>query len=117
MDQAQEDAYDEVLRSLRPHHRPILGRLFGHAAGVGHDPRRDAHIVRDVDPLLLYDPDARAAMDLVTPAKQWQHLVTVNSCTAVDLTIWDDGYLQVLIKQDDVTEHRFDHTYAAVESS
>ena len=114
-DEAEE--FESLGWALQPKGRVVLGRLFGHAAGIGHDPRKDAHVVRDVDPKLLYDYVARSALDIDAHVANWVHLLTLDSCRELDLMIWDAGYLQTLIHVDDLAAMRFDRVYSSVESS
>ncbi|WP_251858462.1 DUF1963 domain-containing protein [Herbiconiux sp. L3-i23] len=72
-----------------------IGRLFGHVAGVGADPRED----------IEGRPEGTA----------WQHLLTLDSSLRVDLTIADAGYLQVLAPEPFGAELRL--TFASVETS
>lgn len=118
MSEDQADAYrEDFIWSLEPNDgRPIVGKLLGHAAGIGHDPREDAHVVREVDPKLLHKYGERARLDM-NRARSWRHFLTLDSCLALDLEIWDAGYLQVLVPEPDLSSLDFSRTYAAVESS
>ncbi len=75
----EEDAagYESLGSLLEPFPgSELIGRVFGHVAGIGADPRDDI-------------PSS-------VPATEWEHLITLESSMAVDLTIADAGYLQVL---------------------
>lgn len=93
-----------------------VGKLFGHVAGIGHDPREDAYVVKSCDPKWLYDYKKRASLDM-SQADSWQPLVTIESCMDLDLCIWDAGYLQILIERERLLKADFSNCYAAVESS
>ncbi|MDZ5453270.1 YwqG family protein [Labrys sp. ZIDIC5] len=118
MSEDEHDTYnEEFMWSLEPNTAsPILGKLFGHAAGIGSDPREDAYVVREVNPKWLYNARERAKLDLA-PARNWRHLLTIDSCMTLGLGIWDAGYLQFLQHQNDLEKLDFSRVYAAVESS
>ncbi|MBW4550581.1 MAG: DUF1963 domain-containing protein [Aphanocapsa sp. GSE-SYN-MK-11-07L] len=93
-----------------------IGQLFGHVAGIGHDPREDAYVVKQVNPEWLYNYEQRRTLDM-TAAQQWQNLLQVNSNRAVDLTFGDAGYLQILIHSHDLQQQNFSQVYVNLESS
>ncbi|MHC5748977.1 MAG: DUF1963 domain-containing protein, partial [Nostoc sp.] len=78
-----------------------VGKLLGHVSGIGHDPREDAYIVREVNPEWLYNYEQRQTLDM-TRAQNWHNLLEVDSSRAVDLMFSDAGYLQVLIYGEDL---------------
>lgn len=80
----QLDACGSLTRELAP--EDSLGRLLGYAAGIGHDPREDAYVAREVNREWLYNFAERARLDLAG-AERWQHLLTVGSVLELDLTI------------------------------
>ncbi len=110
-----QDRYRALERALRPAGE-LVGQFLGHAAGIGQDPREDAYVIREVNPAWLYDVKRRAALDF-TAARQWRHLLTVESVDTLDLMIWDAGYLQVLIHEQDLQNLRFSQAYASVQTS
>lgn len=114
-DLSEEDQgrYEQLVNALEPE---SVVRLLGHAAGIGHDPREDAYVVREVNAEWLYDYVQRSALD-IGQADHWLHLLTINSDYDIDLGIWDAGYLQLLIKDTDLLALEFGRVYAAVESS
>ncbi|QIK71950.1 DUF1963 domain-containing protein [Propioniciclava coleopterorum] len=119
MDAAEQEAYEALQEALRPPRQDpgnVVGRLLGHAAGIGIDPREDAVVVQEVDPNLLYNYDERHKIDMAR-AEKWRHLLTIYSCGALNLWIWDAGYLQVLIHEDALAALDFENDYASVESS
>ncbi|MHC5769879.1 MAG: DUF1963 domain-containing protein, partial [Nostoc sp.] len=61
-----------------------IGKLLGHASGIGHDPREDAYIVREVNPEWLYNYEQRQTL-YMTRAQNWHNLLQVESSRAVDL--------------------------------
>ncbi|WP_161880338.1 DUF1963 domain-containing protein [Deinococcus alpinitundrae] len=114
MSSEQQSQYWALLRELEP--KGTVGRLLGYAAGIGHDPRQDAYISREVPGMGVDDFARRVELDL-NLAEHWQHLLTLNSINALDLIIWDAGYLQFLIKDSDLATLEFGQIYAAVETS
>ncbi|ODH02971.1 hypothetical protein A4S05_21810 [Nostoc sp. KVJ20] len=93
-----------------------VGKLLGHASGIGHDPREDAYIVREVNPEWLYNYEQRQTLDM-TRAQNWHNLLEVDSSRAVDLMFSDAGYLQVLIHGEDLKQLDFSTVYVNLESS
>ncbi|MEF2278061.1 DUF1963 domain-containing protein [Deinococcus sp. YIM 134068] len=119
LSQEGQDRYEDLTRALHAGHgqgRTVVGQLFGHVTGIGHDAAEDAHIVRDVNPAWLYDSTKRATVDM-TRAKTWRNLLRVNSVDELDLLFWDAGYLNVLIREADLEALNLTETYAAVETS
>lgn len=93
-----------------------VGKLLGHVSGIGHDPREDAYIVREVNPEWLYNYEQRQTLDM-TRAQNWHNLLEVDSSRAVDLMFSDAGYLQVLIHTEDLKRLDFSTVYVNLESS
>ncbi|WP_320073224.1 YwqG family protein [Nostoc sp. MG11] len=93
-----------------------VGKLFGHASGIGHDPREDAYIVREVNPEWLYNYEQCHTLDM-TRAQNWHNLLEVESSRTVDLMFGDAGYLQVLIYGEDLKRLDFSTVYVNLESS
>lgn len=93
-----------------------VGRLLGHSAGIGVDPREDAVMMRDLDRDTRRRPDAYR---LITPERvaAWHHLLSLETCNALELNIWDAGYLEVLITADALAAVDLTDTYAGVQSS
>jgi len=50
-------------------------------------------------------------------AHRWQHLLTLDSCNPIGLSIWDSGYLHFLAHEADLACLDFARSYAAVQSS
>lgn len=92
------------------------GKLLGHASGIGHDPREDAYVVREVNAEWLYNYEQRGTLDM-SGAARWTNLLEVESVQAVNLLIGDAGYLQVLAHEDDLRRHDFSRVYVSMESS
>jgi hypothetical protein len=93
-----------------------VGKLLGHVSGIGHDPREDAYIVREVNPEWLYNYEQRQALDM-TRAQNWHNLLEVDSSSAVEVMFGDAGYLQVLIHREDLKRLDFSTVYVNLESS
>lgn len=94
-----------------------IGKLLGHAAGIGQDSREDAFLVREVDGSLRHDYERRAAMDL-SPAANWVNLLQVESDRQnVRLEFGDAGYAQILIHGEDLKQKDFSRVYVGYESS
>lgn len=108
-----EDRYEELTRSLC---EPSVGKLLGHVAGIGHDPREDAYVVREVKPEWLYNYEERGKLDM-TGAQRWRNLLQVDSIEAVRLMFGDAGYLQLLVHDDDLQRQNFLRLYVNLESS
>ncbi len=96
--------------------KDTVGKLLGHASGIGHDPREDAYVVREVNPEWLYNYKQRGALDM-SRAKNWHNLLEVDSSRAVGLMFGDAGYLQVLIHGEDLQRRDFSRVYVNLESS
>jgi hypothetical protein len=108
-----EEQLDEIGRALSA---GSIGKLLGHVAGIGHDPRRDAYVVREVNPAWRFDSARLAEIDLI-PAQYWQNLLMVDSIRAVDLMFGDAGYLQILIHENDLGQQNFSRVFVNLESS
>jgi hypothetical protein len=108
-----EDQLDEIGRALSA---GSIGKLLGHVAGIGHDPRRDAYVVREVHPAWRFDSARLAEIDL-SPAQYWQNLLMVDSIRAVDLMFGDAGYVQILIHENDLRQQDFSRVFVNLESS
>ncbi|MEH1804433.1 YwqG family protein [Nostoc sp.] len=93
-----------------------VGKLLGHVSGIGHDPREDAYIVREVNPEWLYNYEQRQTLDM-TRAQNWHNLLQVDSSRAVEVMFSDAGYLQVLIHGEDLKRLDFSTVYVNLESS
>ncbi len=113
-----EEPLDELARAFSKNGigPNSIGKLLGHAAGIGHDPRQDAYVVREVNPKWLYNYEQRKTLDM-THAQRWQNLLFVNSSGAVDLWFGDAGYLQVLVHADDLARMDLSRAYINLESS
>ncbi|HEX6039070.1 YwqG family protein [Longimicrobium sp.] len=92
------------------------GKLLGHAAGIGYDPREDAYVMREVNPAWRYAYDRRRTLDMAGAAR-WTHLLTVDSVDEVNLMFGDAGYLQVLAHEDDLRRGDFSRVWLNLESS
>ncbi|MEO0648736.1 MAG: YwqG family protein [Cyanobacteria bacterium J06650_10] len=111
--QLDEDRYEALTRLLS---QGSLGKLLGYAAGIGHDPRHDAYVVREHDPAWVYDYERRKQLDM-TKAWNWQNLLQLDSDYTIDLGFGDAGYLQVLIHGDDLMPLDVSRVYVNLESS
>ena len=111
--QIDEECYEELTRSLS---RNCVGKLLGHVAGIGHDPREDAYVVREVNSQWLYNYEQRGRLDM-TGAQRWRNLLQVDSIDAVRLMFGDAGYLQLLVHDDDLRRQDFSRIYVNLESS
>mgnify|MGYP001799662056 CR=1 FL=1 len=108
-----EEPLDDMARELS---RNYVGKLLGHVAGIGHDPRSAAYVVREVNPQWLYDYEKRKTLDMRN-AQRWCNLLSVNSSKAVDLWFGDAGYLQVLVHESDLPGMNLSRAYINLESS
>ncbi|HEY9801516.1 MAG TPA: YwqG family protein [Leptolyngbyaceae cyanobacterium] len=104
---------DDLGRTLSEN---SVGKLLGHVSGIGHDPREDAYIVREVNPEWLYNYEQRQILDM-TRAHNWHNLLEVESSETVDLMFGDAGYLQILIREEDLKRLDFSQVYVNLESS
>jgi Domain of unknown function (DUF1963) len=116
-----EDALSDLVRQLpfdtdSYDRTNNLGKLLGHASGIGHDPREDAFIVREVNPEWLHNYDERGKLDM-TKARSWQHFLGVKTENNVNLMFGDAGYLQILIHEHDLKKQDFSKVYVDLESS
>jgi hypothetical protein len=102
------DSYDSTTKSV--------GKLLGHVSGIGHDPREDAFVLREVNPDWLYNYEERSKLDM-TKARAWQHFIGVNTHNDVNLMFGDAGYLQILIHENDLKKQDFSKVYVNFESS
>ncbi|MEO1620876.1 MAG: YwqG family protein [Cyanobacteria bacterium J06632_3] len=108
-----EEPLDDIARELS---RGYVGKLLGHAMGIGHDPRQDAYVSREVNPKWVYDYQKRKTLDM-THAQRWRNLLTVKSSGDVDLWFGDAGYLQVLVHENDLAQMDLSRAYVGLESS
>ena len=104
---------DDLGRTLSEN---TVGKLLGHVSGIGHDPREDAYVVREVNPEWLYNYEQHRTLDM-TRAQNWHNLLEVESSISVDLTFGDAGYLQVLVHGEDLKRQDFSRVYVNLESS
>ncbi|MEM9089304.1 MAG: YwqG family protein [Cyanobacteria bacterium P01_F01_bin.53] len=112
-----EEPLDDIARALsKDISKNYLGKLLGHAAGIGHDPRQNAYVARDVNPAWVYDYEKRKTLDM-THAQRWCNLLTVESNGAADLWFGDAGYLQVLIHDSDLSRMDLSRVYVGLETS
>jgi uncharacterized protein YwqG len=116
-----EDALSKVINSLLVNSdsytgRDGIGKLLGHVSGIGHDPREDAYVVREVNPEWLYNYKEREKLDMAK-AKHWQNLLEFHSEDKVNLMFGDAGYLQILIQENDLEKRDFSRVYVNLESS
>lgn len=93
-----------------------IGQLLGHVATIGHDTREDAFVVREVNRAWLYDYREREKLDMARAAR-WRNLLRVDSIMELDFTIWDAGFFNVLVKDDDLERLNFENVYVCVETS
>ena len=118
-----EDADDEDLlgslgHKLTEYGATKVGKLLGHVSGIGHDPKEDAYVVREVNPAWLYNSNELRNNNVdLTKAKSWQNLLELSSSDDVNLMFGDAGYLQILIHEDDLKGRDFSKVYVNLESS
>ena len=114
MSEEEQEAYDQLLRRAKNR----IGHLLGHVRGVGSDPREDAFIVREVGSKFLYSYEKQKALDM-SRAQFWRNLLHLSSFRAdnLDFCVWDAGFLNFLIHQDDLQKFDLGRLYAEVASS
>lgn len=112
-DPEAETTLDDLGRSLS---NGSVGKLLGHVAGIGHDPRESAYVSREVDPGAVSDYERRSTIDMA-PARKWHNLLQVDSSNALTLMFGDAGYLNVMIHEDDLARPDFSRVYVNLESS
>lgn len=111
-----EPPYD-ALEELGWGEDNTVGQLLGHVRSIGSDCREDAFVVREIGEKHLYNRAAQEKLDTRSGARRWHNLILIESSLKLNLTIWDAGYLNVLIEQDDLTAQKFTNTYASIETS
>ena len=112
---------EEFTWSLNPEPQArVLGKLFGHVAGIGCDPREDA-VVWEEAPDRMYDSafarQVRQGDRDGARMRQWTNLLIIDSCQALDLCIGDAGFLQLMAKEDALARGEPGRTYGQAESS
>ena len=112
MDSDEQDAFND----LAGRSQEKIAQLLGHVSGIGHDPRGDAFVVREVNAEWIYNYEKRRELDF-TPQKNWRNLLRLDSIRELNMTIWDAGYFNFLIHGDDLQKLDFSRVYAAVETS
>lgn len=108
-----EAVLDDLGRALSG---KSAGKLLGHVSGIGHDPREDAYVVREINHDWLYNYEQRSTLDM-TAARSWHNLLEIDSSQAVNVMFSDAGYLQVLIHGDDLLRQNYSRVYVNLESS
>jgi hypothetical protein len=109
---------EDLLNDLGHSLNDGIGKLLGHVSGIGHDPREDAFIVREVNPDWLYNYNALRNNNVdLNKAKAWQNLLELSSKDEVNVMFGDAGYLQVLIHENDLKKQDFSRVYVNLESS
>lgn len=93
-----------------------VGKLLGHASGIGHDPREDAYVMREVNREWRFNYEKRRTLDMAGAAN-WTNLLEIDLENAVNLLIGDAGYLQVLAHADDLRRGDFSRVWLNMESS
>ena len=116
MDENEDDEAINALSDLGGRSSAHIGQLLGHVSGIGRDPRGDAYIVREVPDVNLYDFAKRSELDM-TPAQNWLNLLRLDSDSQLGFCVWDAGYLNFLIRHDDLESLDFSRVYGAVETS
>lgn len=112
MDDDAKDAYDEL--SAGSSH--VVGQFLGYVSSIGQDTRGDAYIVREINAAWLYNYEKRREIDF-SPQQNWRNLLRLDSIRELQMTIWDAGYFNFLIHQDDLRKLDFSRVYMAVETS
>jgi uncharacterized protein YwqG len=118
-----EDALNELINDL-----PVcshsyestgyVGKLLGHASGIGHDPREDAFVVREVNPKWLYKYNELRNNNVdLSKARFWQNLLELHTEDNVNLMFGDAGYMQILIHENDLSKKDVSRVYVNLESS
>lgn len=115
-DSMAEETEIDAFSDLGGRSKTQIGQLLGHVSGIGHDPRHDAYVVRENDPSWLYNYAKRSEMDMA-PAQNWRNLLRLDSDMSLGFCVWDAGYLNFLIHQNDLADLNFGRVYAAVETS
>lgn len=116
MDEAGDNDAIDALSDFGARTNGQIGQLLGHVSGIGRDPRDDAFIVRDVPSVNLDDFQKRSELDM-TPAENWLNLLRLDSDSQLGFCVWDAGYLNFLIRHDDLESLDFSRVYGAVETS
>jgi uncharacterized protein YwqG len=122
-DTDSEDVLNELISNLPvTSHQytatEYIGKLLGHASGIGHDPREDAFVVREVNPNWLYKYNELRNNNVdLSKAKFWHNLLELHSEDEVNLMFGDAGYLQILIHENDLKKQDFSRVYVNLESS
>lgn len=111
-----DDDEQDTLNDLTNSSPNTIGQLLGYVSGIGHDPRGDAFVVREINPDWLYNYEKRRELDF-SPQKHWRNLLRLDSVRELNFTVWDAGYFNFLIHQNDLANLDFSRVYAAVESS
>lgn len=109
----EEDVMGDLGRALSD---GAVGKLLGHASGIGHDPREDAYVVREENPAWLYDYERRRTLNMARAAR-WTNLLEVDTTDAAGLMFGDAGYLQVLVHAGDLARQDFSRVYVNLQSS
>jgi uncharacterized protein YwqG len=95
-----------------------IGKLLGHVSGIGHDPKEDAYVVREVNPAWLYKYNELRNNNVdLSKAAAWQNLLELHSDDDVNIMFGDAGYLQVLIHENDLAKQDVSRVYVNLESS
>ena len=61
--------------------------------------------------------DMRRVKRDVAQLRRWDNLLMVDSCQALGLCIGEAGYVQFMVKNEDVVQGRLGQTYGQLESS
>lgn len=111
-----EDSYNDLTRALDGR---SMGKLLGHVAGIGHDPRERAYLTCEVEPDQLSNlpTDEQRHQLAIGGARQWCNLLQVDSTKAINLLFGDSGYLQLLVHEADLHRQNLSRIYMNLESS
>jgi uncharacterized protein YwqG len=114
-----DDGDDEdLLNRLGMSLNDGIGKLLGHVSGIGHDPKEDAYVVREVNPAWLYKYNELRNNNVdLSKAVAWQNLLELHSEDEVNIMFGDAGYLQVLIHENDLKKQDASRVYVNLESS
>jgi uncharacterized protein YwqG len=114
-----EDLLNSLGHSLLDDAAPKnIGKLLGHVSGIGHDPREDALVVREVNPDWLYNYNALRNNNVdLSKAVAWQNLLELHSEDEINIMFGDAGYLQILIHENDLKKQDVSRVYVNLESS
>lgn len=115
MDDEAEAIYGDHFNATAGGSRDgFAGQLLGHATGIGCDPRESAFQEHDLPSGERFEGENPAHQ---AGAKRWHNLVRFDSISELDFLLGDEGFLNLLIHQDDLSRLDFSRVLAMMESS